>query len=90
MGQERLLTLSGEDCDRNSRVAKLDERPSFIHTHPISGQQNVLGTNKAMDQLFVLLKHPCVKQLLINEVNRTDLLCENSQICFRLFRRLTK
>lgn len=63
MWQDFLLTLPCEHCYRNSWVTELDERPSFIDIHPVSGQQDVLGTNKAMDQLFVLLKHPRIEQL---------------------------
>lgn len=53
--QAFLLTLPCEDCNRNAWVTELDERPTFIDAQPISGQQNIFGTNKAVDQLFVLL-----------------------------------
>lgn len=49
------LTLSCEYCDGDSWVAELDEGPSFIDIHSVPGQQDVLSTNEAMDQLFILL-----------------------------------
>lgn len=51
-----VLTLSCEDCDWYSWVAELDEGSSFIGGQSVSGQQDVLSTDKAMDQLFVLLQ----------------------------------
>lgn len=50
-----VLTVSVEYCDGYSWVTQLDERPSFIGFHAVSGQQDVFGTNKAMHQLFILL-----------------------------------
>lgn len=50
-----VLTLSCEYCDGDSWVAELDEGSPFIAAQPVSGQQDVLGTNEAMDQLFILL-----------------------------------
>lgn len=53
--QEFLLTLPREHSNWNAWVTELDEGPTFIDAQSISGQQNIFGTNKAVDQLFVLL-----------------------------------
>lgn len=51
-----VLTLSCEYCDWYSWITELDEGPSFIDAQSVPGQKDVLSTNKAMDQLFVLLQ----------------------------------
>lgn len=52
----RKPTLPGEHCDGDSWVAQLDEGPSLVNIQAVPGQQDVLGTNKAVHQLFILLQ----------------------------------
>ena len=47
-------TLSGQHSDGYAGVAELDEGSSLT-VHSVSGQQDVLGTHKAMHQLLILL-----------------------------------